>query len=211
MTTALERVDHLVYATPNLDDGIAQLERLLGVRATPGGRHPGRGTRNALIALGPRSYLEILGPDPEQSAGEFTYWLGMEGLSVARLVAWAANTTNIDQLAVIASQNGVGLGAVAPGRRLRSDGLELRWRFTDPTTVTEDGIVPFFIDWGSSPHPAASAPSGATLVSFSAEHPHRERVQASLRLLNLEFDVRYGPTPTLIATIKTAKDEVTLR
>src|SRR5688500_16482444 len=63
----VQRVDHLFYATPDLERGIAEIKRLVGVRATPGGKHPGRGTRNAFIALGPNSFLEIVAPDPDQT------------------------------------------------------------------------------------------------------------------------------------------------
>jgi dipeptidyl aminopeptidase/acylaminoacyl peptidase len=51
----VSRVDHLVYITPDLNRGIEEIEKLLGVRATPGGQHIGYGTRNALIALGPNA------------------------------------------------------------------------------------------------------------------------------------------------------------
>lgn len=37
----ISRVDHLVYATPDLNRGIDEIERLLGVRAIAGGQHPG--------------------------------------------------------------------------------------------------------------------------------------------------------------------------
>lgn len=32
------------------------------MRPVYGGRHPGAGTQNALLSLGPRSYMEILAP-----------------------------------------------------------------------------------------------------------------------------------------------------
>ena len=56
-------IDHLIYRAPDLAGAVAEVEERCGVRAQAGGRHVGRGTHNALLALGPaptwRSSLPI--------------------------------------------------------------------------------------------------------------------------------------------------------
>ena len=44
-------LDHLVYATPDLDASVEELAERFGADPVPGGAHPGWGTRNALIGL----------------------------------------------------------------------------------------------------------------------------------------------------------------
>ncbi|MBI4886785.1 MAG: VOC family protein [Acidobacteria bacterium] len=207
----LAAVDHLVYATPDLQVGIDRIEKMLGVRAAPGGQHPGRGTRNALIALGPRTYLEIIGPDPAQPTPAQPRPFGIDDLGEPRLMAWAAKGQDLEHLAGEAARGGVKLGEVIPGSRQRADGVMLSWRYTDPRTVVAGGIVPFFIDWGTTPHPSAAAPQGASLVGLRAEHPEAEQVQTMLRRLGLDVPVQSGPRAALVATISAPRGRVELR
>ena len=206
----LARVDHLVYATPDLDASVSELEKRLGVRATTGGQHPGRGTRNALIALGPATYLEIIGPDPDRPVPGTPRNFGIDTLNAPRLVTWAAKATDLAKIASDAAAHGVALGEVRPGSRRRPDGVLLTWTFTSPLTVIADGIVPFFIDWGETPHPAQSAAKGGTLVALRAEHPDARRVQATLAHLGLGLAVTKGAKPALVATIDSPRGRVQL-
>jgi len=210
-TGLLPRVDHLVYGTPDLRVGVEQVERLLGVRATPGGQHPGAGTRNALIALGPATYLEIFAQDPEQPKPDNPRLFGIDGLAAPRLVAWAAKGTNLDQLASDALRGGVKLGEVGSGSRQTPQGIQLSWQFTNPRTVIADGIVPFFIDWGQTPHPARTAAGGATLVELRAEHPEPIGVQKILSQLGIDLPVTKGMRPGLVAIIASPRGRVELR
>jgi hypothetical protein len=204
-------VDHLVYATPDLTRGIEELDHLLGVRATPGGQHPGLGTRNALIALGPDAYLEIVGPDPAQPTPATPRWFGIDELEQSQLVTWAAKGTGLEQLRAKAVKAGIPLGAVARGSRRRPDGVELSWELTDPRVSVADGIVPFFIDWGQSPHPAQSAARGASLVRLRAEHPDAPRVHQMLQELGLPVAVRSAARIALVATIDCPRGRVVCR
>jgi len=210
-TRLLSQVDHLVYATPDLNRGIAEIEQLTGVRASPGGQHPGGGTRNALVALGPKSYLEIIAPDPDQPAPSTPRTFGIDNLQRSKLVTWAAKTNDLEQLKLQAERNGVPLALVSPGSRKRPDGVVLSWQTTRTATAVGDGIVPFFIDWGQSPHPAQSAATGLTLVELRAEHPDPQEVQHVLSALGLDLQVRKGTNAALIATIKGPRGTVELR
>jgi len=207
----LARIDHIVYATPDLNAGIDAIEKLTGVRATPGGQHPGRGTRNALIALGPTSYLEIIGPDPEQPAPPSPRPFGIDGLKAPRLARWVVKAQNLEQLAAEASRKGIQLGKVTGGKRQRPDGVLLTWRYTDPLVDLADGLVPFFIDWGDSPHPATTAAKGLTLIALRGEHPDAARVGKILMQLGLDLPVKTGSAPALIATINSPRGRIELR
>ena len=207
----LSNVDHLVYATPDLDRGIDEIERLTGVRATSGGPHPGRGTRNALVALGPAGYLEIMAPDPEQPRPETDRAFGIDSLTESKLVAWCAKGKDLEQLREEAVRHGVPLGEVVSMSRQRPDGMMLSWHLTDLTAVVADGIVPFFIDWGESAHPAQAAPQGLSLVDLRAEHPDPDDVRQMLRRLGLDLPVREASQAALIAVIHGPRDRVELR
>jgi hypothetical protein len=213
MTAAdvLSQVDHLVYATANLERGIAEIEALLGVRPMPGGRHPAWGTRNALVALGPSSYLEIIAPDPDHVPSSGVYPFGLGTLQRSRLVGWAAKGTQLERLREAAVRHGVELGNVLAGNRQLPGGALVTWQITDLHRVVADGIVPFFIDWGESLHPAKGAPAGATLEDLRAEHPDAGRVRGSLGALELNLPVAVGPTPALLAQVDCRRGRVVLR
>lgn len=207
----LQSVDHLIYGTPDIDSAVDYLETLFGVRAVPGGQHLGHGTRNALLTIGPSIYLEILGPDPEQPEPDHPRWLGIDDLIEPRLVAWAARRDHLERVVAEAAAKGVTIGRVQDGRRHRPDGVELHWTLTDPEAVQFGGLVPFFIDWGSGPHPSDSAPGGPVLTSLEAEHPEPATVQTTLSLLGLDLPVHPGELAGLVATLEGAQGAVELR
>lgn len=207
----LSKVDHLVYATPNLAAGIEQVERLLGVKAIPGGQHPGGGTRNALIGLGDGIYLEIIGPDLSQPKPDRARRFGIDELRAPRLVTWASKGTDLEGIVKDAKSHGLDLGQVQFGSRRRPDGVLLAWRLTVSLELSAGGIIPFFIDWGETPHPASTLPKGCTIVALRAEHPDANRVQAGLSALGLNLRVDKGSAPTLIASIRTPHGDVELR
>jgi Glyoxalase-like domain len=207
----LPPVDHLVWAGQNLEQEIERVELLTGVRAVAGGRHPGEGTRNALIRIGPGRYLELIGPDPSQPAPAHPRWFGLDELAAPRLITWAAKCDDLNQRAAAAHAAGIELGQVRRGQRELSDGQVISWRLTYPNMQLGAGLVPFLIDWGQSRHPSQTAPGDVELVDLWGEHPEPSTILEMLRHLGLELRVIPGAVPALIAQFDTPRGRVELR
>lgn len=198
-------IDHLVFAAPTLEAGIREVEVRLGVRPVPGGRHPAFGTHNALLALGPEVYLEVIAPDPGLPRPPRGVGFGAAAVDRPRLVTWALRTDDIR-----ASAGAAGLGGVGSGERELKDGSRLRWLLSDPYAERSDGLIPFLIDWADSPHPAASAPSGGHLAGLRLRHPKPQAVRARLSRLGLDLAVTEAAEPGLVAVIDSPAGRVEL-
>ncbi len=154
-------LDHLVYATPDLDGSVKTLAERFGTAPVPGGAHPGWGTRNALIGLGTGLYLEIIGPDPAQPEPGRARPFLIDDLTEARMVTWAyrhpdpesVRDTLERKFQVTLPHEDVRLGPVRAMSRAPPDGSTLRWRLSDPMALPAGGAVPFVIDWGTTRHP----------------------------------------------------------
>ncbi|WP_157245355.1 VOC family protein [Nonomuraea typhae] len=192
-------MDHLVFATPYLRDTVHEVGRLLGVHPVEGGRHVGLGTRNHLLGLGGRRYLEIVGPDEDQPDPESPRPFGIDTLTAPRLITWAVEPPDLDEAIARARDVGYDPGPAVPMSRRTPAGDLLEWRLTLPHEGTHDGVVPFLIDWGTTPHPSGTLPE-VKLAAFHAGHPDPDAVLSDLAALGAELEVRQADAPVLVAT-----------
>lgn len=207
------RADHLVYVVPELDEGIAAIEERLGVRAAIGGKHVGRGTHNALLALGRTTYLEIVAPDPGQPNPATPRAFGLDSVREPHLATWAMAVRDIEAVVAHAKSEGYDAGVVFAMSRVLPDGGHLSWKLARRPDVDHDeslGLVPFLIQWDPGAHPAQTSPGGCVLLDLEAEHPHPERVQSALDALGVAMPVMESGRPALLATIECPRGTVVL-
>lgn len=186
-------VDHLVYAAPDLESGVEAVRALLGVEPVAGGRHARWKTRNALVGLGPDTYLEIIAPDESPGSDPADGRpFGIDSLAAPRLATWAVRVSSLEPVVAEARSVGIELGSVLEGSREAPDGTVLRWRLTDPTTDRDEGTLPFLIDWGDSPHPAGSLDHPCRLERVRIIHPEPKRIRTFLGPLDPRIRVVGG-------------------
>jgi hypothetical protein len=204
----LDMIDHLVYGVPDLAQGVDRLEQQTGVRACPGGRHPGRGTHNALMSLGPRQYLEIIALDPEQTDAPGLLFPELRELRAAAFVAWAIAVAHLDEASVAPAPSPERIGPLE-GSRARPDGSMLRWKTL--RLATDVPLVPFFIAWDAGTlHPSADSPSGCGLTSLQIEHADPEGLRRLLGAYSAVVPIVAGRQSRLTARLATPHGEVEL-
>jgi glyoxalase-like protein len=131
------RIDHVIYATADLDVAAARVESELELIAVPGGRHEGHGTHNRIVPLGD-GYLELMAvADPEEAAGS-----PIGGALQARLAdqgdgpwAWSIGVKDVDQVA-----DRLGLLVTTIAR----EGLTAR--LVGVAEALPNPVLPFFIE-----------------------------------------------------------------
>ncbi len=207
---AVYALDHLLLGIADLDRGIEWMQERTGVRATMGGSHPGMGTRNALISLDNRQYIEIISIDPKQKQRGWMAAL-VRNLAAPQIITWAVSTEDIDALSDHAKAAGYSVEGPSNGERAKPDGSILKWRTL--RIIGDLGeAIPFFIEWGAGiKHPSQDSPSGCRLKAFKIEHPEADHVQNMLLEFRIKTEVNPGIKPRFKAILSTPKGMVELQ
>ncbi|TDD91349.1 VOC family protein [Actinomadura rubrisoli] len=201
-----EALDHLVYATPDLRATVDEVHRLTGARPVEGGRHLGLGTRNHLLGLGGRRYLEIIGPDDGQPEPGVPRPFGIDTRAEPAMVTWAIRAGDLQERVERARRRGYDPGDVEDMSRRTPDGDLLTWRLA----FAQAGLVPFLIDWGTTAHPTEQGLPTVPLTSFTGSHPEPGTVQSALDAIGAHLDVTVASSPALTATLDGPSGQIVL-
>jgi hypothetical protein len=189
-------IDHVVYATRDLDAAAARVESELGLSAVPGGRHAGHGTHNRIVPLG-SGYLELMAiADPEEAAGS-----PIGGALQARLAdqgdglfAWSVGVADVDQVA-----DRLDLPVTAIAR----EGLTAR--LVGVAEALPNPVLPFFIerDEGVLDPGGGSDAGGITWVEVAGDGDALEQ-----RLGGAELPVRVVDGPVGVVALGIGEREL---
>lgn len=209
-------LDHVVLAGPDLAEAIDAVERLTGVRAAPGGKHP-TGTANALIAFtidGARvpHYLEVIGPDPEgeRDASQIETFSIRERTAPA-VATFAIHPADIEGTATAAADAGVDLGAIQPLSRRTPSGELLQWRLTRGERRDKDPAIPFLIDWGTTAQPGLGDIPTLELLAVRVEHPDAAALTQTYVTLGIDTEIVQADEFALVLTVQGPTGRVELR
>jgi catechol 2,3-dioxygenase-like lactoylglutathione lyase family enzyme len=133
-------IDHLVIAVHDLEQASGAY-RALGFTVIPGGKHePHVGTHNALIAFQDGSYVELIAFYVPQPSHRWWDALQMGG----GLVDLCLASDDLAADARVLRDAGVMMGEPEPKKRMRPDGVEVRWSYA-LAVGSHRGVAPFVI------------------------------------------------------------------
>jgi len=136
------RLDHVVYAVPDLDEAAVRFREEFGLDSTEGGRHERWGTANRIVPLGDQ-YLELVAALDEPVAAETAFGRGvLERASEGG--GWFTIAVATDEIESVASRLALDIGT---GSRTRPDGEVVRWRMAGLEDPRREPWMPFFLTW----------------------------------------------------------------
>ena len=182
------RLDHVVYAVPDLDEAAIRFREEFGLDSTEGGRHERWGTANRIVPLG-EQYLELVAAVDASMAAETAFGRGVFERAAAG-GGWFTIAAVADDLDAVASRLGI---EVDSGSRTSPDGESIRWRMAGLDDPRREPWMPFFLIWDIS----------------DELHPGRARVGHGVRATGLAWVVVGGDAERLRAWL--VGDELPIR
>jgi len=204
------KVDHLVYATNTFEETIDWFEELSGVRPSFGGYHKNQGTKNALVKIGERSYLEILAVDKHNLEISKPRWMGVDILKEPTLCRWAIQSEDLNADAAVLKDHNNQMGQIQNGHRKKDNGDDLNWSMILPLATPLIELAPFVIDWGTSEHPATNFESICQLKALKFESSNFVGINKLFGTLNIESEILPSRSDRIVAVFETPKGTIEL-
>ena len=210
------RVDHVSYAAEQ--DGLQataeRLSKLIGVAPVDGGVHPRFGTRNVILPLANKNYLEVVEVLDHPASDKAPFGQAVRARSEAG-GGWLGWVVAVDD--ITPAEERLGREAV-DGNRHRPDGVELRWRQLGVKGLMSDPQLPFFVQWEDmSVHPAHEVDTDVTIGSLQiAGDPSRVREWLGLPAdfipddIGFTFVAPHGTPGLMSVTFDTPNGKVTI-
>jgi len=206
----MNQLDHLVIAAETLAQGVDYVRSVLGVEIPKGGHHKTMGTYNHLMRLGGSAYLEVIAINPDATIPDQPRWFSLDDALMReslhrqpRLITWVMNTADIRLLHQNASF------PTGTPTEFSRDNLNWQMALTEDGRLLANGLLPYLIQWLSSPHPSLSmAELDCRLATLEIHHNRVEWLRSMLQSIGADHLVRVhrlpdSEAPYLSASIET--------
>ncbi len=179
-------LDHIAVGCTDLHEGVAWVEKRLGVSLSNGGEHAHFGTHNRLLGLADGLYLEVIANNPHATAAERPTWFDLDNFAgPPRLANWICRTDEIGEMQAI----------TGPPVSLTRD--DLHWQLTVPDdgSLPMQGGFPSLLKWGDGiAPPSGSLPdSGCRLTGWEVWHPKADWLRDTVNLNSDIVTFHTGP------------------
>jgi len=170
------------------------------------GVHPAAGTRNALLSLGERRYLEVIAPDPAQS--EIVHYPQLRSMTDPRLIGWAGPSAGHRRRRQAAPQKQSRIQRPDDGSE-RPDGRVLNWKTIN---LADDATASFLLHRNGARFgpPSKDAPAKCTLDYFEVMSADPGGTRRSPETHRLDLPVQRSDKARLHALISGPKGDVKL-
>lgn len=206
-------LDHVILACSNLMDGMEQFEEMTGLTPKKIGSLRGVGTKSARVALDNNTFVEIIGPDPNnQSVGIGPKLLGIPKRNLVPYhYVVRAKPENVEFPEDLGWDKDSVVMVHADAHEFSNTGYVSKWDLVFIYGHGIGGCVPEFVNWRENQcHPTARLPRPEGKIAFvRVQAPDGHYVHQLLRKYR-NVNV-YPGSPELVFSLDTPRGNVQFR